>query len=392
VRQSNRLEALVDEAERLLADGSPSSRSLVAAAVAKIGELPRLKTTQVEEWRHLVDFFARDPATVVRAVLAETVKRNANVSAGTAERLAHDVIDVARPILAHSDLLSDTVLIDVIAGGDPQKQDAIAGRSHVSEDVSRVIIDGCAQAPVARLAANKGAVLSDADLERILERFEDAWPVLVALAKRDRLPASVAEKVIARVSNRLNANYRGANPSAEATVPSPSAPASDATPIEQVAAMTSAPVSPQATRAGEGAAFRPAEASRALARQWHQQGKLSPLLALKALCTGDLAFFETAVSLRSGLPLPTVQSMLHDPRVRGFNSVNEKARIPGTFLPVIRAALSAIAETPFDGMPGDRDRFVETVIARILTQVDEIGADLLEFLAARFQPASGTAR
>jgi hypothetical protein len=43
-------------------------------------------------------------------------------------------------------------------------------------------------------------------------------------------------------------------------------------------------------------------------------------------------------------------------------------------------------------MPGDRDRFVETVIARILTQVDEIGADLLEFLAARFQPASGTAR
>jgi uncharacterized protein (DUF2336 family) len=216
--------------------------------------------------------------------------------------------------------------------------------------------------------------------------------VLVALAKRDRLPASVAEKVIARVSNRLNANYRGANPSAEATVPSPSAPASDATPIEQVAAMTSAPVSPQATRAGEGAAFRPAEASRALARQWHQQGKLSPLLALKALCTGDLAFFETAVSLRSGLPLPTVQSMLHDPRVRGFNSVNEKARIPGTFLPVIRAALSAIAETPFDGMPGDRDRFVETVIARILTQVDEIGADLLEFLAARFQPANGTAR
>ena len=70
------------EAERLLADGSPSSRSLVAAAVAKIGELPRLKTTQVEEWRHLVDFCARDPATVVRAVLAETVKRTLRGSFG----------------------------------------------------------------------------------------------------------------------------------------------------------------------------------------------------------------------------------------------------------------------------------------------------------------------
>lgn len=402
--QGNKLEAIVDEAERLLADGSPSSRSLVAAAVAKIGELPRLKEAQVEEWRHLVDLFARDPATVVRAVLAETVKRNDKVSAETAERLAHDVIDVARPILTHSDRLSDAVLIDVIAEGDPQKQVAIAGRSHVSEEVSRVIIADGAQAPVARLAANKGASLSDADLERILERFEDAWPVLVALAKRDRLPAAVAEKVVARVSSRLNANFRGTSPSAEPAAPAPELAPVDAitpaepmvadeipAPIEAVPAGRSAPGVAPAARPREAAAFRPADAARTAARQLHHQGKLSPLLALKALCTGDLAFFEMALSLRSGLPLQTVQSMLHDPRVRGFNSVNEKARIPGTFLPVIRAALSAIAETPFDGMPGDRDRFVESVIARILTQVDEIGAELLEFLAARFKPGDGTA-
>ena len=118
---------------------------------------------------------------------------------------------------------------------------------------------------------------------------------------------------------------------------------------------------------------------------------MKPLDALKALCTGDLAFFESALAARASMPLATGQSMLHDPRVGGFNSINEKARIPGTFLPVVRSAIAAIAETPFDGMPGDRARFVDIVIARILTQVDEIGADLLEFLTEQFEPGAEAA-
>jgi uncharacterized protein (DUF2336 family) len=410
------LAEVVGEAEKLLADGSARSRSLVAAAIARLGDLPRMTAAQRAEWRKLVELFARDKDTVVRAVLAETVKRNPNMPAGAAEQLARDVIDVARPILAHCESLSDETLIDLVEEGDVQKQDAIVGRRHISEEVARVIIDECEQAQVARLAANNGAELSEDDLERMLERFDNAWPVVTGLAKRDALPPAVAEKVVARVSSRLKANLlAGALPSRVAEAPDQEVAGGPAAGLEAGAVAAPVPPSradvgpirdtvmrrPQATEARTGApgdrrmvartgmatqAYCAMDDSRALARQMHQQGKLKPIDALKALCTGDLAFFEAALAARADMPLGTVQSMLHDPRVGGFTSVNEKARIPGTFVPVVRAAIAAIAETPFDAMPGDRQRFVDTVIARVLTQVDEIGGDMLEFLAEQFAP------
>jgi uncharacterized protein (DUF2336 family) len=409
------LSELVDEAQKLLADGSSSSRSLVAAAVAKMGELPRLDDAQRREWRRLVALFARDRATVVRAVLAETVKRNPELPPEAAERLARDVIDVARPILAHSEALSDDVLIDLVEEGDRDKQDAIVNRRQISEDVARVIIDECDQALVARLAANNGADLSDDDMERMLERFDNAWPVVTGLAKRNALPPSVAEKVITQVSGRLKANLRAQgvvapvpdpssddapppavaapvraeteSPAPRAVAPPPVAPRPRPAAPAPAPASAARPIARPIADAPRAFSYRLADASREAAQAMHKQGKLKPLVAVKELCTGDLAFFETALSLLAGLPLATVQSMLHDPRVRGFNSVNEKARMPGTFMPVIRAALAAIAETPLDGMPGDRGRFVEIVIARILTQMEEVGGELLEFLAENFAPA-----
>jgi uncharacterized protein (DUF2336 family) len=403
------LGAVVEEAQKLLADGSTRSRSLVAAAIARLGDLPRMTPTQREEWRRLVEIFARDRDTVVRAVLAETVKRNPNIPAGAAEQMARDVIDVARPILAHCEALSDEVLIELVEEGDHDKQDAIVARQHISEGLARVIIDECEQSQVARLAANNGAELSEDDLERILERFDNAWPVVTGLAKRDSLPPAVAAKVVARVTSRLKAGIRvpEAAPRAVDAGPPPDA-AGPMAAVAADAAPVAAPAAPAAMRASPGraeAVRRPkpvrvgmaaesycmVEEARTLARQMHQQGKLKPIDALKAVCTGDLAFFEAAIAARADMPLGTVQSMLHDPRVGGFTSVTEKARIPGTFLPLVRAALAAIAETPFDGMPGDRQRFVDTVIARVLTQVDEVGGEMLEFLVDQFAPASPAA-
>ena len=407
------LSGVVEEAEKLLTDGSSRSRSLVAAAVGKMGDLPGMTAVQRGEWHKLVGLFARDRETVVRAVLAETVKRNPNMPVDVAERMARDVVEVARPILTHCEVLTDDFLIDLVEEGNTDKQDAIIGRRRISEALSQVIIDECEQGQVARLAANNGAELSERNLERILERFENAWPVVTGLAKRKTLPPSVAEKVVAKVSTRLKANLRDRGelarlssaepgaaaappqiaPAPAASVPVPPAPAGPAVaPPAPVPAPAPAAAPVRIVRSGMAAGtYRLAESSRALARQMHQQGKLKPVDALKALCTGDLPFFESALAARANMPLATVQSMLHDARVNGFHSINEKAKIPGTFLPTIRAAITAIAETPFDGMPGDRQRYVDVVIARILTQVDEMGADMLEFLGEQFAPAQDAA-
>ena len=58
------------DVERLLSDGSPGSRSMVATAVARMGEVPALSTAQREAWEDVVRMFARDAEMVVRAALA----------------------------------------------------------------------------------------------------------------------------------------------------------------------------------------------------------------------------------------------------------------------------------------------------------------------------------
>ena len=63
--------------------------------------------------------------------------------------------------------------------------------------------------------------------------------------------------------------------------------------------------------------------------------------------------------------------------------------MPADALAAIQAALAASAETPFDGQPEDRSRRVQRVIERVLTQVEDVGADTLDFLLARLDRPEG---
>ena len=42
-----------------------------------------------------------------------------------------------------------------------------------------------------------------------------------------------------------------------------------------------------------------------LVRQMHRNQRLTPLLVLRALCLGDLAFFEVALAVMAGIPQTT---------------------------------------------------------------------------------------
>ena len=114
------------DVERLLADGSPGSRSVVASAVARMGEVRALSSSQREAWEHVVRVFARDAEMVVRAALAEEVKSSTSLPRDVAEMLARDAIDVARPILGFSEALSEELLVELAAEGGPERQEAIA--------------------------------------------------------------------------------------------------------------------------------------------------------------------------------------------------------------------------------------------------------------------------
>jgi hypothetical protein len=85
-------------------------------------------------------------------------------------KLAHDDIEVARPLLEFSTVLSDDDLIDIVASQSEAHRVAIAGRATLNERVGEAIVEHGETASVVRLVRNSNAELDRATLEKLVER------------------------------------------------------------------------------------------------------------------------------------------------------------------------------------------------------------------------------
>ncbi len=85
-------------------------------------------------------------------------------------RLANDTIDVARPLLEFSNVLSDDDLIEIASSQSEEHRVVIAGRDGVGERVGNAIVDKGGRDSVVSLLRNKTARLGGGALERLVER------------------------------------------------------------------------------------------------------------------------------------------------------------------------------------------------------------------------------
>ena len=85
-------------------------------------------------------------------------------------KLANDDIEVARPLLEFSNVLSDDDLIDIIGRQSEQHRVAIASRNVVAERVGEAIVEHGEKTSVVRLVRNSNAEFDQATLEKLVER------------------------------------------------------------------------------------------------------------------------------------------------------------------------------------------------------------------------------
>jgi uncharacterized protein (DUF2336 family) len=111
----------------------------------------------------LVEVEAR---THVAKLLAPLERAPGNV----VNKLANDSIEVARPLLEFSNVLSDDDLIDIVSTASEAHRVAIAGRNIVPERVGEAIVEHGGSPSVVRLAANPHAELAPATVERLVLR------------------------------------------------------------------------------------------------------------------------------------------------------------------------------------------------------------------------------
>ena len=109
--------------------------------------------------------------------------------------------------------------------------------------------------------------------------------------------------------------------------------------------------------------------------QLHENDRLTASIILRALCMGDLEFFEAAMAELSGIPLTNMRALIHDKGHLGLKAAFKQAGMPANYFPAARAAIDVAAETEFDGGENDRQRYARRMIERILTQYGKYGIE-----------------
>jgi uncharacterized protein (DUF2336 family) len=346
---------------RLLAEPSASVRAELADKVARDIDSASLTASELQIANDIVRAMARDVELTVRRALSNSLRRARQLPHDVAVRLAGDVEVVALPILAESPVLTDADLVEIVHQGSTDKQQAIAGRPNVSEPVADALVNSADETAVAVLLENATARIAEVSLGAAIDRFADSDRVKANMVHRAELPVTIAERLVAVVSDKLQAYL----------VSHHELPVSLATDL----------VLEGRERALLQFSFGSSEQElERLVRQMHRNRRLTPLLVLRALCLGDLAFFEAAMAAMAKVPVMNARILIHDAGPNGLASLYERAGMPPRLLQAVRVAVDVVRGTEFDGGERDRERYRSRVITRILTQFEDLPQEDLDYL------------
>ena len=353
-----------EDVARLLANPDADARTEIAGKIAL--QHPALSAEQRKLAEDIFRLMVRDAEVRVRQALSRQLKENQFVPHDVAMSLAKDVEDVSLPMLEFSEVLSDADLIEIVRSQEAIKAQAVARRAHVSTAVSDALVDTHNEDVVATLVANSGAKISETTLHKVVEEFGESDRVGKPLAERSDLPVTIVEELMTRVSENIRdylVRKRDFSP-------------------EHVDMLL--------VQARELAVLGLTETHTDVSRlvgHLLRNGRLTPSIVLRAVCMGDIVFFEESLAQLAHVKIANARHLIHDEGKRGFVAIYEKSGLPKAFFRAIRAAVDVAKEIKFDGEAHDRERFSRRMIERILTQYGDLGvqfeADDLEYLLAK---------
>lgn len=357
-----------DDVRNLLEEKSADNRAATAGKIAAAFTGESLSEDERRLAEEIFRIMVRDAEVRVREALSENLRESGGLPHDVAHTLAVDVASVALPMLESSGVLTDADLVEIVRSSDASRQSAIAGRKSVSEELSDALIDAGDETVVARLVGNENAAISEAGLDRVIDKFGESPAVQAPLVDRSALPVRIAERLVSIVSDELQARLidrQGDRADVAANL-----------------------ILKARERATVGLSMASSEDQVAeLVRSLKASGRLTSSLVIRAVCMGDATFFEHALAARSDVSVDNARVLIHDQGRRGLKALYDKSGMPPAQFTAVRAAIDVMAETEYDGRDHDRERFARRLIERILTQYDDLGVDLqsedLDYLLGR---------
>lgn len=353
----------------LAKEPSPETRAAVAAKVALRFDNALITQRERDLAHEILAVLLKDAEELVRESLAKSISHLPGAPKDIIVALTEDRDMVAVPVLEFSPVLEDEELLEIVRKGSAAKQTAIAGRSEVSADLSDALIATDNRNVIARLVANKGAIIRDNAFAKVVRQYGSDDRVAAPLVKREDLPVSIVEQLVTAVSEQYRTYLVEHHK------------------IKEDLAFQLIRDSRERATVGLADGVAREDLPR-LIQQLAVNGRLTPSLILRAVCTGEMAFAECAFAHLTGLSESRVAKLVLDKGPLGLKAAFARARLPQVLFPAFRAAIDIYQELDYTAQPHDREHFKLVMLERLLTSYKNLEGDDLDFLLSKMAQLS----
>ncbi len=274
-----------------------TSREEIYLAVAS---LYRIQGTGLNEreralMHEILRRLTRDVEMAIRIALAERLADDTTAPHDLILLLADDKIEVARPLLLRSPLLTDADVLRLLAAASEAHYEAVAARAHIGEPVTELLARSEAEPVLVALVRNATAKISTLAFETLVEKSRRLESLHEPLTHRPDLPPVLAARMCEWVADALKtyiaANYRIA----------PERLSTAMTQAETV--VTSEPAAPRTP---------PAESAQKLIDKLASSGQLKAGFLLRVLHQGQSDLFDLALAKLVNMPLAELRHKFYD--------------------------------------------------------------------------------
>ncbi len=273
----------------------------------------------------------RDTARKVRETLAKGICHQHHIPRDIVLALADDEDSVAEHVLEHSPVLDEDTLIAIVQStAQIQKLHAIARRGSISAALSDALCK-CGDSGLSKtLIENRSAAIGNETLDYVIEEYHHDQSILEALVYRGGLPYQYAETLFHLVSDHLK---------------------KDLTRRYRLHRKKADDISRNAREVSVLAFLSPwmgQQDIQDLITHMHRNKRLTDSVIIRALCSGNIRFFETAMAKRCNISLSNTKVLLLDPGGKGFDALYDHCGMPESFREALRALFQlALEQTRF---------------------------------------------
>lgn len=357
---------------RLFSEPTEEARKEIAFRVASQYSNVVLLPREREIAQEILGFLVLDVCAHVRAALALALSDVPNAPHDIVLKLAHDIDEVAEPVLLYSTVLSDEDLAELVLSGSPKRQRLIAGRPELGPDASGAIASTADRETVLVLVANDGAAIRPEIFETILQRYPGDQEVLDPMAQRHDLPLRLVERIVTQVAEHLRKHLVDRYLIDPAIANVLETQARERTLIEML----------------DHSANDDLEV---VARQLATNNQLTSTLLLRALCAGKMRFVERGFATLASIKVERAVRLIHDVGPLGFRALHARAGIPEHYFPAFRAGLDVLRDCTKNRLKPDHRELSRLMMERITPHYKDVEGDDLGLLLDRLTRSTFTA-